>query len=322
MRRREFIAGLGSAAAWPAVTRAQQAVPVIGYLGPTSRDNSVTLAPFLLGLREAGFVEGQNVDIEYRWADGQNERLPALAADLVHRRVAVICAIGGILPALAAKAATTTIPIVFVFGADPVSVGLVASLGRPGGNATGAMNLTGGPTDAKAVQFLREVTPTAGLLGLLVNPTNVPQGFYTQSAARVLGWNSEVFGASTDDELKLAFENMAKRKVGALSVAPDPFFTNRRAEIVALAARYAIPASYYFRDFVIAGGLMSYGPDFREPSRVAGNYVGRILKGEKPADLPVQQAVKVEMFINLKTAKTLGLTVPQSILVRADEVIE
>jgi putative ABC transport system substrate-binding protein len=323
MRRREFIAGLGTTVGLTVVARAQQPkMPVIGYLSATNA-NSIIMRPFLQGLEEAGFVEGENIIIEYRFAEGHNDRLPAMAADLVNRQVAVIAANGGRLPAIAAKAATATIPIVFNFGGDPIRQGLVASLSRPGGNATGSVNLTGGATDAKAVEFLRELVPAATLLAVLANPTNLPPGgIQTESAARLLRWESKIFDASTDDDLKTAFATMAKLKVGALNVVPDTFFASRRTQIVALAAQYAIPTSYYIRDFVIAGGLMSYGPDFREPSRVAGNYVGRILKGEKPADLPVQQAVKVEMAINLKTAKALGLTVPQSILVRADEVIE
>ena len=325
MRRRTFIAGLGSAAAaWPVAVQAQQPrMPVIGFLSATSGINNITLEPFLQGLKETGFVEGENITIEYRFADGHNDRLPAMAADLVNRQVAVICAIGGRLPAIAAKAATATIPIVFNFGGDPIGQGLVAGLSHPGGNATGSVNLSGGATDAKAVEFLRELVPTAASLGLLVNPTNLPpDGIQAQVAAGMLRWEYQMFEASTDDELKTAFESMAKQKVGAVNVVPDTFFTSRRTQIVALAAQHAIPASYSFRDFVIAGGLMSYGADLREPSRVAGIYAGRILKGEKPADLPVQQAVKVELVINLTTAKTLGLTVPQSILVRADEVIE
>jgi putative ABC transport system substrate-binding protein len=246
MKRRTFIAGLGSAAAWPVAARAQESrMPIIGYLGATSPDGNIALPAFLQGLKETGFVDGQTVTIEYRWANGQNDRLPALAADLVKRGVGVICAIGGGLPALAAKVATSKIPIVFQFGGDPVARGLVASLGRPGGNATGAVNLTGGATDAKAVELLRELVPAAALLGLLVNPTNLRPGFQT-AAAGALRWESEIFEASTDDELKAAFESMANRKVSALSVSPDTFFTSRRAQIVALAARYAIPASYYF----------------------------------------------------------------------------
>jgi putative ABC transport system substrate-binding protein len=320
--RREFITLLGSAAAWPLAARAQQqGMPVIGYLGAVSASSTI-LPAFHQGLKEIGFVEGQNVKIEYRWADGHNDRLPALAADLVNRQVSVICANGGRLPAIAAKAATAAIPIIFNFAGDPVREGLVASLSRPGGNATGSMNLTGGPTHAKAVEYLRELVPAAESLGLLVNPTNLLPDFDAPAAARRLQWEFKVFQASTDEDLKTAFETMAKQKVGAVDVVPDTFFGNRQNEIVALAAQYAIPASYYFRDFVIAGGLMSYGADLREPSRVAGNYVGRILKGAKPADLPVQQAVKVELLINLKTAKALGLTFPTALLVRADEVVE
>jgi putative ABC transport system substrate-binding protein len=324
LRRRDFITLLGgAAAAWPLAARAQQAaVPVIGYLSATSADTSPALPAFLQGLKEAGFVEGQNVKIEYRWAEGHNDRLPAMATDLVNRQVSVICANGGLLPAIAAKAATATIPIVFQIAGDPVREGLVASLSRPSGNATGAVNLTGSSTDAKAVEFLRELVPAAESLGLLVNPTNVLPDSGAQAAARQLRWEFKVFEASTDDGLKAAFATMAKQKVGAIDVVPDTFFTSRRAEIVALAAQYAIPASYYFRDFVSAGGLMSYGADFREAARVAGLYVGRVLRGEKPANLPVQQATKVELIINLKTAKVLSLTVPITLLGRADEVIE
>jgi putative tryptophan/tyrosine transport system substrate-binding protein len=324
MNRREFIAGLGSAAAWPVVARAQQTkLPVIGVLGPTSATTSADLTAFLQGLKEAGFVEGKNVVIEYRWADGQNDRLPALAADLVNHRVAVICAMGGRLAAIAAKTASATIPIVFVFGGDPVREGLVASLSHPGGNVTGSMNFTGGFTEAKAVQLLREVVPAAASLGLLLNPTNRPPfGVQAETAARELRWNSQVFEASADSGLEMAFETMAKQKVGAVNVIPDPYFTSRRAQIVTLAGRYAIPASYYSRDFVTAGGLMSYGSDFKEPSRVAGGYVGRILKGERPSELPVQQPVKVELVINLKTATALGLTIPETLLATADEVIQ
>jgi putative ABC transport system substrate-binding protein len=323
MRRREFITLLGGAAAWPVTARAQQpAIPVVGYLSATSADISRAFPAFLQGLKEAGFVEGQNVKIEYRWADGHNDRLPAMAADLVNRQVSVICASGGLLPTLAAKAATATIPIVFQIAGDPVRQGLVASLNHPGGNVTGSMNLTGGSMDAKAVEFLRELVPAAESLGLLVNPTNVRPDSGAPAAARQLRWEFKMFEASTDDDLKAAFATMAKQRVGALDVIPDTFFSSRRTEIAALAAQYAIPASYYFKDFVIAGGLMSYGADIREPGRVAGLYVGRILKGEKPADLPVQQATKVELVINLKTAKALGLTVPITLLGRAEEVIE
>jgi putative tryptophan/tyrosine transport system substrate-binding protein len=322
MRRREFIAGL-SAAAWPLTARAQQAIPVIGYLGAGSANTTLSLVPFLQGLRESGFVEGQNVIIEYRWADGRYDRLPPMAADLVNRRVAVITTSGGAEVASAARAATATIPIVFSGGGDFVSPGLVVGLNNPGGNVTDAINLTGGTTtEEKAVQFLRELVPAAGSLALLVNPgisRQIPE--LAEAAARKLHWEYQVFKASTEDDLTTAFESMAKRNVGAVNVVPDPFFTNRRARIVALAAQHAIPASYYYREFVIAGGLMSYGADIRETNRVAGNYVGRILKGEKPADLPVQQSTKIELAFNLKTAKTFGLTIPPSLLAIADEVI-
>jgi len=323
VKRRGFIAGLG-AIGWPLAARAQQPmVPVIGFLNAASPSNSLTLGPFLQGLREAGFVEGRNVIIEYRWADGQNDRLPALAADLVNQRVAVICAIGGRLATIAAQKATTTIPIVFVFGGDPVREGLVSSLSHPGGNATGSINFTGGVIEAKAVQYLREVVPMAASLGLLLNPTNRPAGgIQAEAAAHELRWKSQLFEASTDDQLKKAFEAMAKQKVEAVNVIPDTFFTSRRELIVTLADRYAIPASYYLREFVTAGGLMSYGSDFREPNRVAGIYTGRLLKGEKPADLPIQQPVKVELLINLKTAKVLDLTIPETLLATADEVIQ
>jgi putative tryptophan/tyrosine transport system substrate-binding protein len=324
MKRREFIAGLGGVAAWPVglrAVRAQQSKTlVIGYMAAGSANTSPSLVPFLQGLRDSGFVGGQNVIIEYRWADGQYDRLPAMAADLVKRRVAVISTSGGAGVAIAAKAATATIPIVFGGGGDPISSGLVASLNKPGGNVTGAINLTGdSTTQAKVVQFLRELVPAATFLGLLVNYNYRRSTFVAnypypdepaQAAAHELGWETQVFEARTDDDLTTAFETMAKRNAGAVNVVPDPFFTARRAQIVTLAARYAIPTSYYFREFVIAGGLMSYGADNRETNRVAGSYVGRILKGEKPADLPVQQSTKIELVVNLKTAKALGLTIP------------
>jgi putative tryptophan/tyrosine transport system substrate-binding protein len=247
-----------------------------------------------------------------------------MAADLVNRRVAVISASGGAFVATVAKAATATIPIVFQGSGDPVSLGLAASLNSPGSNVTGAFNLAAESTQRKAVQFLRELVPAAGSLALLVNRWTYPRGSFlsVEAAARELHWESQVFEANNADDLTTAFETMAKRKIGAANVVPDPLFTSRRAEIVALAAQYAIPASYSFREFVIAGGLMSYGTDLRETNRVAGNYVGRILKGEKPADLPVQQSTKIELVINLKTAKALGLTIPTNLLIRADEVIE
>jgi len=323
MRRREFLMGLG-AAAWPLIARAQQRTQLIGYLSLTSPGNLPDVwASFHEGLKEAGFVEGRNVKIEYRSADGHFDRLPAFAVDLVNRGVAVIYATGGLSPAIAAKAATATIPIVFQGGGDPVQLGLVASLNRPGGNVTGANNMSSGALDAKAVQYLRALVPTAPLLGLLVNSggvTNITTE--ARTAAQQLNWEFRVFEASTDEQLATSFEAMAQQGIGGLHVAGDAFFTSRRGQIVALAAKYAIPASYSLREFVIAGGLMSYGPDLRESNRVAGTYVGRILKGEKPADLPVQQSVKVQLAINLKTAKALGLTFPLTLLGRADEVIE
>jgi putative tryptophan/tyrosine transport system substrate-binding protein len=321
MKRREFMAGLGGAIAWPALAGAQRPMPVIGYLSSGSANISIILEPFRQGLKESGFVEGQNVSIEYRWADGRRERLPTMAADLVNRRVAVIATTGGMATAIAAKAATATIPIVFQGGGDAVRLGLVASLNHPGGNVTGAMP-SATTLETKAVQYLRDLVPAAALLGVLVNRINYPSYIETEAAARELHWEYQIFEASTDEDLKTAFEAMAKRKVGAMNVDGDFFFTSRRAQIVALAAQYAIPASYYFREFVIAGGLMSYGTDLREQGRVAGNYVGRIPKGEKPADLPVQQSTKIELAINLKTAKVLGLTVPPNLLAVADEVIE
>jgi putative ABC transport system substrate-binding protein len=328
MRRRDFIKLLsGAAAAWPLAARAQQAaLPVIGYLRAVRASTNPSLVAFLQGLEESGFVERRNVNIEYRWADGRYDRLPALAADLVSRNVTVIFAGGGLFVAAAAKAATSTIPIVFQGGGeDPVKTGLVASLRRPGGNVTGVLNLSGETLGPKQIEFLRELLPTASSVGLLVN-RNSPIGetslISPREAARALGWEYHVEYASGEADLETAFANLAQRRIGALVVIADSAFTDHRAQIVALAARYAIPASYYFREFVVEGGLMSYGTDLRETNRIAGTYVGRILKGEKPSGLPVQQATKVELTINRKTAKVLGLAIPPSILLRADEVIE
>jgi putative tryptophan/tyrosine transport system substrate-binding protein len=326
MQRREFIAGLGSAAAWPVVARAQQAaMPVIGFLSAQSADddyNNYTV-PFLQGLKETGYVEGQNVAVEYRWAENQIDRLPALAADLVRRRVAVIVA-GSVTVALAAKAATTTIPIVFGAGGDPVAMGLVGSLNRPGGNLTGIAILES-ELAPKRLQLLRELIPHAAVFGVLADPAAVPtQSAITdlQAAARTLGLQLIVVSARTDSDLETAFTVLSQQRVGAVLVGNSTFYTRRTEQLAALAARYALPAIFSFREYALAGGLMSYGSSFGYQMHRAGIYTGRILKGEKPADLPVEQSTKVELVINLKTAKSLGLTIPETLLATADQVIE
>jgi putative tryptophan/tyrosine transport system substrate-binding protein len=311
------------AAAWPVMARAQQpAMPVIGFLLSDRREEN--LRAFRQGLSEAGFVEGRNVAVEYRFAEGQYERLPELAVDLVRRRVAVIAALSTPC-ALAAKAATQSIPIVFSVGVDPVQVGLVASLARPGGNLTGVSSLIN-ETVAKRAEILREVAPSAGPIALLTNPANpVPAASEVteaQRAARVLGVDLLILNASTRSEIDAAFATIAGQHASALLVGVDAFFRNQRERIVALAARDRVPAMYMYRESPAIGGLMSYGTDNVEPVRQVGIYSGRILKGDKPADLPVQQAVKVELVLNLKTAKALGLTFPLPLLGRADEVIE
>jgi len=327
MKRRTFIAGLGSAAAWPLAVRAQQqAMPVIGFLSPQSADDDYKsrAVPFLQGLKETGHVEGQNVAVEYRYAENQLDRLPALAADLVRRRVAVIVAAGGIDPALAAKAATMTIPIVFAIGGDPVASGLVASLNRPGANVTGITNLSG-ELAPKRLQLLREVIPGAAVFGVLVDPA-FPSSQSTiadlQLAARTLGLQLAIVNASTDLDLESAFATFSQQRVGAVLVSQSTFYPRRMEQLAALAARHALPAICPFREFALAGDLMSYGGSIGYTYRQAGIYTGRILKGEKPADLPVQQITKIDLVINLKTAKALGLTIPETLLATADEVIQ
>jgi putative ABC transport system substrate-binding protein len=328
MTRREFIALLGSGVtAWPVAARAQQpATPVIGYLGSQSPEEFAgRLRAFRQGLSETGYVEGMNVDIEYRWAENQYDRFPALLADLVRSKVTVIAAVTGTPPALAAKAATTTIPIVFATAGDPVALGLVASLNRPGGNLTGVATLTVelGP---KQLEMLRELVPTATIIALLVNPTN-PTNAETlsrdlQAAARTLGLQLHVLHASTERDFDPVFASLPRLRAGALVIGSDPFFNGRSQQLAALALRHAMPTMFPFREYAIAGGLMSYGNSFADAHRQVGAYTGRILKGEKPADMPIQQSVKVELVINLKTAKALGLDVPPALLARADEVIE
>ena len=326
MRRREFITLVGGAAAWPLAVRAQQAaMPVVGFLGSRSPDDSANLvAAFRAGLSETGFVESRNVILEFRWAEDQYDRLPMLAADLVAHRVAVIAAAGGNPAGLAAKAATTKIPIIFLTGADPVQFGLVKSLSRPDGNLTGVAALTN-TLAPKQLELLREVAPKATVAAFLVNPKNPLAESDTrdvQSAAGTTGQQILILSASNDSDLDNAFAALVQQKAGALLVQSDPFFNSRPDKIVALAARDAIPAIYQWRDFPAAGGLMSYGTDLAEAHRLVGVYTGKILKGAKPTDLPVQQLVKVQFIINLRTAKALGLNVPNTLIGRADEVIE
>src|SRR6516165_249808 len=326
MRRREFISLLGTAASWPLAARAQQLpMPVIGWLGSESREaEDLFIVPFRQGLKEGGYVEGQNLAIEYRVAEGQYDRLPALAADLVRRQVSVIASTG-LSAALAAKAATTTIPIVFQIADDPIQAGLVASLGRPGGNMTGltSLNVEVAP---KQLELLHELVPKATAMAFLVNPANSARAESTtrqaQVAARRLGLGLHVLHASDKHEFDAAFASAVQLRAGALAISPDSLFFSRSSELGALAFRYAIPAICPYRDFALAGGLMSYGTNTVNQYRQVGNYTSRLIKGEKPANLPVEQAVKLDLIINLKTGRALGLDVPMSMLMRVDEVIE
>jgi len=326
MRRREFITLLGGGAvAWPLAARAQQpAMPVIGYLNNGSPESDASrLTGLRRGLNEIGYVEGRNFVIEYRWAGNQADRLPALAADLVQLRVTVIVA-AGLLPALAAKAATTSIPIVFNVAADPVQLGLVASLNRPGGNLTGTNSLIG-ELGAKGLAVLHELMPSIATIGFLENPNNPVSGLMrgdVLAAAPVVGLKVQILKAGTDREIDAAFVSLVQAQTGALLVGNDPLFNSRIEQLVALAARHAIPTMYSWREFVVADGLISYGLSLIENYRQTGLYTGRILKGEKPVDMPVMQTTKLELAINLKTAKALGLDVPPSLLSIADEVIE
>lgn len=327
MKRRAFITLLGGAiAAWPPAARAQQpAMPVIGFLSTRSRDESARVVPaFQRGLAEGGYADGQNVIIEYRWALSQYDRLGALAGELVRRPVNMIVAVGGEPSARAAQAATSTIPIVATFSADPVASGLVASLSRPGGNLTGISDLTSA-LEPKRLGLLRELVPQATAIAVVLNPTfpaAAQQLKDVEEAARAIGVQLHILRASTDEEIELAFASITQLHLPAFAVASDPFLLTRRDKIVALAARHAVPGMYFFRDYALAGGLMSYGTDLADVYQQIGVYAGRVLKGDKPADLPIMQPTKFELLINLKTAKTLGLEIPPRLLALADEVIE
>jgi putative ABC transport system substrate-binding protein len=325
MKRRAFITLIGAATAWPLVANAQQTMPVIGFLGSQSRDTMAHVLPaFWRGLGELGFVEGKNVGIEYRWAEDHYDRLPAMAAELVRDKVAVILASGGNLSALVAKAATASIPIVFPVVADPVKGGLVESFNRPGGNVTGIAMMTI-ELDAKRVELLQELVPTAGIIGALMDssrPEAATQLESVQAAAQAVARQLVVVSVGNERDFDGAFATLVQQRAGALLVAASPLFTSRRDHLVELAARHSIPAMFQFREFTAAGGLISYGASVVEAYRQAGVYVGRILKGEKPSELPVVQPTKFELVINLKTAKALGLAVPPSLIARADEVIE
>jgi len=326
VNRRAFISLLGGAASWPLAARAQQAaLPVVGFLSSASPDAfGYLVAAFLRGLSDAGYVENQNVVIEYRWAQFQYDRLPALAAELVRRPVTVIAASGGVAPTRAAKAATTTIPIVFTTGTDPVNTGLVASLNRTEANVTG-VSFFASSLGAKRLELLRELVPAAGTVAMLVNPTNPTadaEVLEAQTAARTLRVELRLSRARTEREVDAAFADLSRQRIDAVLVQTDPLLLGFRAQLVALARRYAIPTIYQFREFAASGGLISYGPSNADAYRQAGVYTGRILGGEKPANLPVQLPTKFELVINLKTAKALGLEIPPSLSARADEVIE
>ena len=326
MKRRELLSLLGGAAAWPLAARAQQAaIPVIGFLSSRSPSESASVeAAFREGLKEAGYIEGQNLHVAFRWADGQFARLPSLAEALVDLRVAVIVAVGGVNAAFAAKSATATIPIVFVVGGDPVANGLVTSLNRPGGNITG-MTVMSAELVLKRLELLREIAPKLAALAMLANPLS-PESTSeikdVQAAAQTMGLQLKIFNASTLNELSTAFTAIAELRPDALLVASDPFFLLRREELTVLAARIGAPAIYPFREFAPSGGLISYGTNIASTYRQAGIYTGRILRGAKPAELPIMLPTQFWMVINLKTAKTLGLDVPTTLLARADEVIE
>jgi putative ABC transport system substrate-binding protein len=325
MRRRELLGVLGGAAAWPLAARAQQSMPAVGLLcGGTRESDGERVSAFLRGLKEGGFIDGQNVALEYRWAEQQYDRMPALAADLVHRKVALIVAMGGIPSAVATKAATMSIPILIAIGGDPVKLGLVPSLNRPGGNLTGVSFLINA-LGAKQLEALHETVPKAALIGFLGNSTNPnaeTDKENAQAAAKALERKLVVAQAHTDATLEAAFATFRRENVGALVVGADFFLVSRRDKLIELAALQSLPAIYPLREFAAAGGLMSYGTNLAEGYRFTGLYAGRILKGEKPADLPVQQSTKVELIVNLRAARALGLDIPPTLLARADEVIE
>ena len=326
MRRRDALTLLGGAAIWTLPSRAQSpAMPVIGYLGPESPGLFASrLKAFQEGLAESGYVEGRNVAIEYRWAEGQYNQLPALAADLASRKVAIIVAPGGAPVALAAKSATATTTIVFEMGGDPVALGVVDSLSRPGGNLTGVSSLSV-EVSRKRLEFMRELFPTAAVFAVVVNPTSPTASSQLRNlhtAADALGARLHVLNASAEQEFDTLFSSISQLRVPALVFTSDPYFANRSEQLAALAARYTVPAITQSRDFAIAGGLMSYGGDFTQSHRRAGIYAGQVLKGEKPVDLPVQLVTKVELFVNLKAASTLGVTLPPSLISSADVVIE